>query len=202
MGSRLKQQMKSTLIIHKAGECGWIGTTLQEIIRRHCAFCGIQFVNTVKRLIFNSAPQPSDINENAVEKVEEVQEALRSVDAGDVGYGYYSTEVIIAERNYERACLYAKAVEDVFKSQMMKPKIEDVGAVDAWLGSLPRNFHHYCRRIYASTGNLIHMMPLSDIWSGQRRNKHLDGPALLYTRSDGATPFRMNLHVGDVGPLS
>jgi len=43
------------------------------------------------------------------------------------------------------------------------------------------------------------MMPLSDIWSGQRRNKHLDGPALLYTRSDGATPFRMNLHVGDVG---
>ena len=157
------------------------------------------FSSTVKRLIFNSAPQPSDINENAVEKVEEVQEALRSVDAGDVGYGYYSTEVIIAERNYERACLYAKAVEDVFKSQMMKPKIEDVGAVDAWLGSLPGNFHHYCRRIYASTGNLIHMMPLSDIWSGQRRNKHLDGPALLYTRSDGATPFRMNLHVGDVG---
>lgn len=85
------------------------------------------FSSTVKRLILNSAPQPSDINENAVEKVEEVQEAPRSVDAGDVGYGYYSTEVIIAERNYERACLYAKAVEDVFKSQMMKPKIEDVG---------------------------------------------------------------------------
>ncbi|SFA70885.1 type IV secretion system protein VirB4 [Selenomonas ruminantium] len=157
------------------------------------------FSSTVKRLIFNSPPQASDINENAVEKVEEVQEALRSVDAGDVGYGYYSTEVIIAEKNYERACLYAKAVEDVFKSQMMKPKIEDVGAVDAWLGSLPGNFHHYCRRIYASTGNLIHMMPLSDIWSGQKRNEHLSGPALIYTHSDGATPFRMNLHVGDVG---
>jgi hypothetical protein len=61
------------------------------------------------------------------------------------------------------------------------------------------NFHHYCRRIYASTGNLIHMMPLSDIWPGQKRCEHLGGPSLLYTRSDGATPFRLNLHVGDVG---
>ena len=157
------------------------------------------FSSTVKRLIFNTPPQPSDINENAAQKVDEVQMALRSVDAGDVGYGFYSTEVIIADEDYERACLCAKAVEDVFKGQMMKPKVEDVGSVDAWLGSLPGNFHHYCRRIYASTGNLIHMMPLSDIWPGQKRNEHLEGPALLYTRSDGATSFRLNLHVGDVG---
>lgn len=157
------------------------------------------FSSTVKRLIFNTPPQPSDINENAVEKVDEVQAALRSVDAGDVGYGFYSTEVIIAEEEYEKACLYAKAVEDVFKGQAMKPQVENVGSVDAWLGSLPGNFHHYCRRIYASTGNLIHMMPLSDIWPGQKRCEHLSGPSLLYTRSDGATPFRLNLHVGDVG---
>ena len=100
------------------------------------------FSSTVKRLIFNTPPQPSDINENAAQKVDEVQMALRSVDAGDVGYGFYSTEVIIADEDYERACLCAKAVEDVFKGQMMKPKVEDVGSVDAWLGSLPGNFHH------------------------------------------------------------
>ena len=106
---------------------------------------------------------------------------------------------MIAEEDYEKACLYAKTVEDVFKGQAMKPQVENVGSVDAWLGSLPGNFHHYCRRIYASTGNLIHMMPLSDIWPGQKRCEHLGGPSLLYTRSDGATPFRLNLHVGDVG---
>jgi type IV secretory pathway VirB4 component len=34
---------------------------------------------------------------------------------------------------------------------------------------------------------------------GPARNTHLDGPPLMMTATDGATPFRLNLHVGDVG---
>ena len=42
-------------------------------------------------------------------------------------------------------------------------------------------------------------MPLSAIWAGPQRNQHLQGPALLYTRTSGNTPFRLDLHIGDVG---
>ncbi len=42
-------------------------------------------------------------------------------------------------------------------------------------------------------------MPLSAVWAGPERNAHLDGPPLMVTRTDGATPFRLVTHVGDVG---
>ena len=42
-------------------------------------------------------------------------------------------------------------------------------------------------------------MPLSAVWAGPERNEHLDGPPLLITRTEGATPFRLTTHVGDVG---
>src|SRR6202521_3638641 len=43
------------------------------------------------------------------------------------------------------------------------------------------------------------MMPLSAMWAGPERNEHLDGPPLLFAKTEGATPFRLSLHVGDVG---
>lgn len=39
------------------------------------------------------------------------------------------------------------------------------------------------------------------MWAGPDRNAHLDGPLLIITRTDGATPFRLVTHVGDVGIL-
>ncbi|MDE2249569.1 MAG: conjugal transfer protein TrbE, partial [Xanthomonadaceae bacterium] len=50
-----------------------------------------------------------------------------------------------------------------------------------------------------STLNLAHLMPVSAVWAGQEKNTHLDGPALIVTRTDGATPFRLVTHIGDVG---
>jgi len=50
-----------------------------------------------------------------------------------------------------------------------------------------------------SCANLVHMMPISDIWAGEPRNKHFKAPPLIYTQTAGNTPFRLSLHVGDVG---
>jgi type IV secretion system protein VirB4 len=43
------------------------------------------------------------------------------------------------------------------------------------------------------------MCPLSAVWAGPERCDHLDGPPLLVAQTKGATPFRVSLHVGDVG---
>src|ERR1700756_2016928 len=43
------------------------------------------------------------------------------------------------------------------------------------------------------------MIPLSAVWAGPERNEHLGGPPLLFAKTEGATPFRLSLHVGDVG---
>jgi type IV secretory pathway VirB4 component len=50
-----------------------------------------------------------------------------------------------------------------------------------------------------STLNLAHMMPLSAVWAGPARDDHFDAPPLFLARTEGSTPFRFSLHVGDVG---
>src|SRR5207244_12444646 len=51
----------------------------------------------------------------------------------------------------------------------------------------------------ASTPHLAHMIPLSAVWAGPARDEQLGAPALFFARTEGATPFRFSLHVGDVG---
>jgi type IV secretion system protein VirB4 len=50
-----------------------------------------------------------------------------------------------------------------------------------------------------STLNLAHMIPLSAVWAGPERDEHFGSPPLLYGKTEGSTPFRFSLHVGDVG---
>ena len=76
---------------------------------------------------------------------------------------------------------------------------ESINAVDALLGSLPGHAYANVRQPPVNTQNLAHLMPLSAVWAGPARNEHLDAPPLTLTRTAGETPFRLNLHVGDVG---
>ena len=49
------------------------------------------------------------------------------------------------------------------------------------------------------TLNLAHMMPVSAVWAGPEMNRHLRAPPLMMAETRGSTPFRFDLHVGDVG---
>jgi type IV secretion/conjugal transfer VirB4 family ATPase len=89
-------------------------------------------------------------------------------------------------------------------------KVEDVNAVEAWLGSIPGQAYADLRRPLVSSLNLCDMMPMSAIWPGPSRNAHLTAecakrghqgaqPPLMFARTGGTTPFRFDLHQGDVG---
>jgi type IV secretion system protein VirB4 len=43
------------------------------------------------------------------------------------------------------------------------------------------------------------MMPLSAVWAGPEVDEHLAAPPLFFVKTEGSTPFRFSLHVGDVG---
>ena len=71
--------------------------------------------------------------------------------------------------------------------------------MEAWLGSLPGNPYANVRQPIVHTLNLAHMMPVSAVWAGPEMNRHLNAPPLMMTETRGSTPFRLDLHVGDVG---
>lgn len=82
-------------------------------------------------------------------------------------------------------------------------RIEDINAVEAWRGSLPGDGYSNVRRVLLHTLNLADMMPTTSVWAGLRENPNpmmpKQSPPLLHAATTGATPFRFNLHVSDIG---
>ena len=64
---------------------------------------------------------------------------------------------------------------------------------------LPGHVYANVRQPPVSTLNLAHMMPFSAVWAGPERDEHFEAPPLFFARTEGSTPFRFSLHVGDVG---
>ena len=92
-----------------------------------------------------------------------------------------------------------RMVEKVIQGRDFTCMAESVNAVEAWLGSLPGHVYANVRQPPVSTLNLAHMIPLSAVWAGPAQDEHFGAPALFFAKTEGATPFRFSLHVGDVG---
>ena len=92
-----------------------------------------------------------------------------------------------------------RLVQQVVEGARLVSEVEDVNAVEAWLGSLPGQAYADVRRAIVSSLNLCHLLPLSSVWAGVQWNRHLDASPLLTTITRGSTPFRLDLFQGDVG---
>ena len=125
--------------------------------------------------------------------------ALQELGADAVGAGYATLTIIIAEENEDAANEAVRQVQQVADGLGFVTQVESVNAVEAWLGSLPGQAYADVRRSILLTPSLAHLLPTSAVWAGPERNAHLNGPPLMLTATDGATPFRLSTHVGDVG---
>jgi type IV secretion/conjugal transfer VirB4 family ATPase len=139
------------------------------------------------------------VDNDAVNKSVEADQALQEL-AGDlVSYGYFSAAVTVMDTDLDRVEQMARAVEKTINSLGFTTICENVNAVDAWLGSLPGHCQANVRRPLLSSLNLAHIFPLSAVWAGPEQNQHLNAPVLMQVQTPDATPFRLDLHVGDVG---
>ena len=82
-------------------------------------------------------------------------------------------------------------------------RVETVNAVEAFLGTLPGHGTPNVRRALVTSRNVADMLPLSSVWPGKAHNTSLffgpKTPPLLHAATSGSTPFRVNLHEGNVG---
>lgn len=157
--------------------------------------------STIVDATFRGGEQNADnIDDVAVDRIGEVREAINAVEGDHISFVYYTTAIIVMDESREAVEEKAKLIRQIFTEKgMKKVKIEDFNAVDGFLGCVPGLVGSNIRRPMISTGNLVHMMPLALAWAGNAWNKHLNAPPLLYTQTDGASPFRLNLHIKDVG---
>ena len=151
----------------------------------------------LREVLFNQETVLLDTD--AASKAAETSEALEDLGSGDVAFGHVTTTVSVMAGSSTEADEQLRQIERVINSRGFVCITESFNAVEAWLGSLPGHLYANVRQPIVHTLNLAHIMPASSVWAGPHWNEHLDQPPLLHAATRGSTPFRLNLHVGDVG---
>ncbi|WP_303831560.1 conjugal transfer protein TrbE [Asticcacaulis taihuensis] len=139
------------------------------------------------------------VDNDASNKAADADAALQELGADYAGYAWVTTTLVVWDGDPAMADEKRRLCEKVIQGRGFACIPESLNAVDAWLGTLPGHLYANVRRPPISTLNLAHMMPASAVWAGPEANDHLKGPPLLLAKTEGTTPFRLSLHVGDVG---
>ena len=139
------------------------------------------------------------VDTDASNKAADADLALQELGADYAGQAYVTATITVWDNDPRVAAEKLRLVEKVVQGRDFTAMPETVNAADAWLGSLPGHVYANVRQPPISTLNLAHMIPLSAVWAGPERDEHLGEPPLLYGKAEGSTPFRLSLHVGDVG---
>lgn len=151
----------------------------------------------LRETLFNE--QAALLDNDADNKAADADAALQALGSDLVSYGYVTTTLTVWGASREEVEERIRTVERVIHGRGFTTIRETLNAVDAWLGSLPGHVYANVRQPVLHTLNLSHLVPVSSVWAGNARNDHLADRALIEAQTDGTTPFRLNLHVGDVG---
>ena len=172
-------------------------TKLLTKIRRHWFAKRKSVVAILKEVMTNEAS--TLIDADAENKAMDADAALQELGADNIGQAYVTATVCVWDENPKNADEKLRLVEKVIQGRDFTCMAESINAVDAWLGSLPGHAYANVRQPPISTINIAHMIPLSAVWAGSLYDEHFNQPPLFFGRTEGSTPFRFSLHVGDVG---
>ena len=148
----------------------------------------------------NSGP----VDQDAVSMVDDAEAALAEVNSGLVAQGYYTSVVVLMDADREAVTRAAdQTYRVVTRLGFSAARIEDINTMEAYLGSLPGHGVQNVRRPLLNSFNLADLLPTSTIWAGESQAPcplyPQPSPHLMECMTSGCTPFRLNLHVGDVG---
>ena len=140
---------------------------------------------------------------NATAMVHDAGAARAINSGGEVRFGYLTVCAVVMADDKRAADDRAEALLAAIRDVGFTGRVEDVNAVEAFLGSLPGHGRPNLRRPVLSTENTVDVLPLTSPWGGHREVPSglfpPDSPPLLWAKTDGSTPFRLCLHEGDVG---
>ena len=151
----------------------------------------------LKEVMTNEASALMDTD--AANKAADADLALQELGSDAIGEAYVTATVTVWDEDARTADEKLRLVEKVIQGRDFTCMVEGVNALEAWFGGLPGHAYANVRQPPVSTLNLAHMIPLSAVWAGPERDKHFAAPPLFVAKTEGSTPFRFALHVGDIG---
>lgn len=151
--------------------------------------------------VFNT--NSGNIDQDALSMTRDAEAAIAEVNSGLVAMGYYTSNIVLMDENRDRLEEAARVIEKKITQLGFVSRIETINNLDAFFGSLPGHGVENVRRPLINTLNLADLMPTSSIWTGLEKAPcpmyPPNSPCLMHGVTSGATPFRLNLHVRDLG---
>ncbi|NSX89045.1 MULTISPECIES: conjugal transfer protein TrbE [Agrobacterium] len=146
--------------------------------------------------------QSRSLDQDAMMMVAETEDAIAEASSQLVAYGYYTPVIVLFEEDQTQLQEKCEAIRRLIQAEGFGARIETLNATDAFLGSLPGVSYANIREPLINTRNLADLIPLNSVWSGSAVAPcpfyPPASPPLMQVAS-GSTPFRLNLHVDDVG---
>ncbi|NSY46766.1 conjugal transfer protein TrbE [Agrobacterium tumefaciens] len=146
--------------------------------------------------------QSRSVDQDAMMMVAETEDAIAQAASQLVAYGYYTPVIVLFDEVQPRLQEKCEAIRRLIQAEGFGARIETLNATDAFLGSLPGVSYANIREPLVNTRNLADLIPLNSVWSGNPVAPcpfYPAGSPPLMQVASGSTPFRLNLHVDDVG---
>ncbi len=159
-----------------------------------------QKIRGIRDQIFNT--DMGMINQDALNMSVDAESAITDISSDSLGYGCYTTCVVLMDEDEEKLKLLAKEVKQGIENIGFSARVETLNAVEGFLGTLPGNGFANVNRPLVSTMNLSDLLPISSPWAGSQYSPNPmygNAPALMYTQSAGQSVFKLNLSYQDVG---
>lgn len=161
-----------------------------------------QWIGQIRKLrdqVIQSAHGP--VNLHAQEMTADVQVLRSLIASGEVRLIHYSSNIVLLDQDRERLRENVAWVVKIIRNLGFGARVEDINAVEAYLGTLHADGYRNVRRSYVHSLNLADLLPLTAMWAGLPENPSPlmppHSPPLLYAATTGSTPFRVNLHAKD-----
>jgi type IV secretion system protein VirB4 len=137
----------------------------------------------------------------------DAKQAVNEAREGAVKFGNFALSVVLRSANEKVLADRIKAIKTFFDNAGYVAHLETTNTVEAFLGSIPGHLYENIRRPLMHSLNFADFAPKTEIWAGEARcpsplMKMPNGrkaPPLLFAATTGNTPYRLNLHVGDLG---
>lgn len=147
--------------------------------------------------------QTGAVDEDALEMMVDAQTAMSEAGSGMVRFGHYTSVVVLMDEDVKQLEDSVLECVKLVRNLGFVARVETINAVEAYLGSLPGHGYENVRRPIIHSLNLVHLVPTTATWPGLERNPSPfyppNSPPLMYAATTGNAPFRVGLHVGDVG---
>jgi type IV secretion system protein VirB4 len=151
-----------------------------------------------------SGEETRALNHGAGVKEADSVQAGVEIDTGEAALGFYTSSVMVWDRDLSLARKKADLVKALVNSAGFTCKDETFNALEAWKAMMPGQVYANFRALPVMSYTFSHVAPLSSVWAGTRFNAHagkitgVDLPHLVCSTAEG-TPFFLNLNPEDSG---